>query len=303
MTQAQMETGRSHSPARDQVGQGARVPGARGMTSAPGLAVVVPLALAIVAGCARGPHPAVPPSFGAGEMAGELRRTSPGAISASVRIRLEPEEGTGITIDGTLKAIPPDTLSLSARLGVFRPFFVLRADADSAELLLHEARRFWITARSDEDWTALNPSVWARAIAWALSPADLLDRLDNSRLVGGDGRVEQYRGELRGTPFEVELGIERGRPRLVSLRVLDGEAVVLQLLQRDFRRVGRAWIPGFLEMRMPRHRLTTRIEVLGVSASRFDPSPALERLRPKGWEPVRPGEAILALPAAGHDPG
>lgn len=276
---------------------------AGGLRVATGVAVASGLAVLLVAGCARGPHPALLPSPGAGDPVGELRRTCPAAISARVRIRLEPEKGTGITIDGTLKAILPDTLSLSARLGIFRPFFALRADADSTELLLHEARHFWVTARTDEDWRGLNPSAWARVLAWALCPADLLDRLDGIRPAGGDERIRTVRGRLRGSPFEAELGVERRVPRLASLRVLEGETVVMEMRQRDFRHVGDAWVPRIVETRMPRHGLTARIEIIDVSASRPDPPPAVERTRPPGWDPVHPGEPFFVLPGAGQDPG
>jgi hypothetical protein len=225
------------------------------------------------------------------------------ALSASLRIRLEPQDGPGVTIDGTLRAILPDTLALSARLGIFRPSFALRADADSAELLLHDERRFWVTARGDEDWEALNPSAWARALAWALCPADLLDRLDGLEPVGGDDRIRRVRGRLRGSPYLAELGIERRTPRMVSLRILTGEIVVMELRQRDFRHVGDAWIPGLVEMRMPRQHLSARIEIIGGSTDRPGRLPSVERLRPPGWAPVGPGEVLSPVPSSAHDPG
>jgi hypothetical protein len=224
-------------------------------------------------------------------------------LSASIRIRLEPQDGPGVTIDGTLRAIPPDTLALSARLGILRPLFALRADADSAELLLHDERRFWVTARGDEDWEALNPSAWARALAWALCPADLLDRLDGVEPAGGDDRVRRVRGRLRGSPYLAELGFERRTLRLVSLRILTGQTAVLELRQRDFRHVGDAWIPGLVEMGMPRHGLSARIEIIGGSTDRPDRPPAVERLRPPGWAPVGPGEVFFPVPSSAHDPG
>lgn len=263
----------------------------------------VGLALLAVLGCTgRRPPPAVPPP-GWAEPERNLRPACPVAVSASLRIRLEPQDGPGMTIDGTLRAILPDTLALTARLGVFRPAFALRADADSAELLLHDQRRYWVTARPDEDWEALNPSAWARAFAWALCPADLLDRLDGIEPAGGDDRVRRVRGRLRGSPYVAELGVERRPPRLVSLRLLAGETVVLELRQRDFRHMGDAWVPGLVEMRMPRQGLSARVEFIGGSAGRPDHPPAVERLRPPGWEPVGPGEVFLPLPAPVHDPG
>jgi hypothetical protein len=225
------------------------------------------------------------------------------ALSASIRIRLEPRDGPGVTIDGTLRAIPPDTLALSARLGIFRPSFALRADADSAELLLHDERRFWVTARGDEDWEALNPSAWARALAWALCPADLLDRLDGVQPAGGDDRIRRVRGRLRGSPYLAELGLERRTLRLVSLRILTGETLVLELRQRNFRHVGDAWIPGLVEMGMPRYGLSARVEIIGGSTDRPDRPPAVDRLRPPGWAPVSPGEVLFPKPSPAHDPG
>ena len=267
------------------------------------VALAAGLALLTVLACTgRRPPETLPPPAGL-RPGGELRQTCPEALSASIRIRLEPEDGAGVTIDGTLRAILPDTLALSARLGIFRPSFALRADADSAELLLHDERRFWVTARGDEDWEALNPSAWARALAWALCPADLLDRLDGVEPAGGDDRIRRLRGSLRGSPYLAELGLERRTPRLVSLRILTGEIVVLELRQRDFRHVGDAWIPGLVEMRMPRQRLSARVEIIGGSTGRPDRPPSVERLRPSGWVPVGPGEVFLPMPSSAHDPG
>jgi hypothetical protein len=232
-----------------------------------------------------------------------LRPACPAAFSASIRIRIEPKDGPGATIDGTLRAILPDTLALTARLGVFRPAFALRADADSAELLLHDERRYWVTARRDEDWETFNPSAWARALAWALCPADLLDRLDGIEPLGGDDRVRRVRGHFRGSPYVAELGVERRPPRLASLRILAGETVVLELLQRDFRHMGDAWVPGLVEMRMPRQGLSARVEIIGGSTGRPDRPPAVERLRPPGWEPAGPGATFLPQPSPAHDPG
>jgi hypothetical protein len=261
------------------------------------------LALFLAAGCAGRPRPILLPPPGSAETVAEMRRGCPSAVSASVRIRLEPEGRSGVTINGTLRAILPDTLALSARLGVFRPFFALRADADSAELLLHDARQFWVTARADEDWRALNPSAWARALAWALCPADLLDRLDGLEPSGGDGRIRRVRGRLRGSPFLAELGIERRTARLVSLRLAEGTAVVLELKQQGFHRYGDVWIPGVVELRMPRHGLSAAVEILKASTSRPDRPPAVERLRPPAWGPVAPGEPLFTLPGRGQDPG
>ena len=265
--------------------------------------LVAGLALLTGLACAGRRPPETLPPPGGGEPRVELRQACPVAVSASIRIRLELPGGPGVTIDGTLRAIPPDTLALSARLGIFRPAFALRADADSAELLLHDDRRFWVTARSDEDWEAFNPSAWARALAWALCPGDLLDRLDGVESAGGDDRTYRVRGRLRSSPFLVELGLDRRSPRLVSLRILAGETVVLVLRQRDFRHVGDAWIPGLVEMRMPRQGLSARVEIIGGSTDRFDRPPAVERLRPPGWAPVGPGEVLYPLRSSTHDPG
>jgi hypothetical protein len=267
------------------------------------VALAAGLALLTGLACAgRKPPEVLPPPARPGP-GGELRQTCPEALSASIRIRLEPEDGAGVTIDGTLRAILPDTLALSARLGIFRPSFALRADADSAELLLHDERRFWVTARGDEDWEALNPSAWARALTWALCPADLLDRLDGVEPAGGDDRIRRLRGSLRGSPYLAELGLERRTPRLVSLRILSGEIVVLELRQRDFRHIGDAWVPGLVEMRMPRQRLSARVEIIGGSTGRPDHPPPVERLRPFGWAPVGPGEVFFPVPTSAHDPG
>ena len=267
------------------------------------VALAAALALLTVLACTGRRLPkTLPPPAGLGPWGG-LRQTCPEALSASIRIRLEPQDGAGVTIDGTLRAIIPDTLALSARLGIFRPSFALRADADSAELLLHDERRFWVTARGDEDWEALNPSAWARALAWALCPADLLDRLDGVEPAGGDDRIRRLRGSLRGSPYVAELGLERRTPRLVSLRILTGEIVILELRQRDFRHIGDAWIPGLVEMRMPRQRLSARVEIIGGSTGRPDRPPSVERLRPPGWAPVGPGEVFFPVPSSAHDPG
>jgi hypothetical protein len=265
--------------------------------------VAAGVALLSLLGCAgRRPAVSLPPTAGVGPEA-ELRRVCPAAFAASVRIRLEPEDGPGATIDGMLRAILPDTLALSARLGIFRPAFALRADADSAELLLHDARRFWVTARPDEDWEALNPSAWARALAWALCPADLFARLDGVEPAGGDDRVRRVRGRLRGSPYLAELDLDRHAPRLVRLRILTGQSLVMELRQLQFRHLGDAWIPGVIEMRMPQHRLSARIEIIGGSTSLPDRPPEVDRLRPPGWAPAGPGETVFPLPEPGHEPG
>jgi hypothetical protein len=265
--------------------------------------VAAGLALLSVLACTGRPPPNLLPSPGESGPEAELRRTCPVAFSARVRIRLEREDGPGVTIDGTLRAIPPDTLALSARLGIFRPSFALRADADSAELLLHDARRFWVSARGDEDWVAFNPSAWARALAWALCPADLCEHLDGIEPAGGDDRVRRVRGRLRGSPLLAELDLDRRRPRLVHLRILTADAVVLELRQQEFHHFGDAWIPGVIELRMPRQGLSARVEIIGGSTSAFDRPPEVERLRPPGWAPVSPGEPLFPLPGPGHDPG
>jgi hypothetical protein len=260
------------------------------------------LSLLIVCGCAgRGPTSG-PPATGT-PSAAEIRQLCPSVISAAVRIRVEPQTGPGATIDGTLHAILPDTLVLSGRLGVFHPLFALRADADSAELLLHDAKRYWVSARADEEWSQLNPSAWARVLGWALCPGDLLARLDDVRPSGGDARIRYLTGRLRASPYLAELGFERRSSQLVLLRIRDGDSLVLESRQRDFRRRGRATLPGVMEMQIPPQSLSIRVELLRVDTSRSSHSPETGRLRPAGWTPALPGELLFSIPMAGEDPG
>ncbi len=269
----------------------------RGMRAAAGLALLLGLA------CAHRPRPEPLPPSVAGRPEVDLRRNCPAQFAARTRIHFAPEDGPGVTLDGNLQLILPDTVALSARLGVFRPVFALRADADSAELLLHDTRRYWVSARGDEDWGAINPSAWARALAWALCPADLYDRLDAIAPAGGDEQVRIVQGRLRASPYRVQLALERQRSRLVRLRFLVGDTLVLELRPQGFRRHGSAWIPEVVDLRAPRPGLSARIEIIGGTTSRPDRPPAVERLRPPGWAPVGLGDSLLPLFEPGDDPG
>lgn len=256
--------------------------------------------LLVLAGCASAP----PPLPGARPEAlpeawlGPLREAPcPPALSAHVRLRIDPPDRGAVRLDGDLRASLPDTIRLSGRVGVFRPIFQFLSVAGFAELLLHESRSYWIVPSDEPDWEVTNPAALRQAILWSLCPTTLLRSFraaDRGRMVG---RTWQVAGELVGTPHPVRLYVE---PRSRSVREIHlGADEDLRLVARldDYVFLGSAWLPQTIELEIPGPDGATAI-VIGLSGLELLDPGATEReglVQPPGWRHV---EGLpLTLPA------
>ncbi len=261
-----------------------------------GLLAILTVALACLSGCATGPPPlprveasALPEAW----LALLRSAPAPGPFDADVRLILRSRDGRG-TLDGTLKVALPDTLRLNTRVGAFSPAFVLIAGPDSCELLLNRQGAYWISPRGRIDWVRMNPSAWARALAWALQPSALLRSFvpdGPGSVAAGDWRIA---GTLEGTPLraEVTVDIRHGVVRRLQIDE-DGSPVLIASMERYVRLDG-DWLPSVVDFEAAAESLQVRAELtrcdrIGRSSIRTEP------LRPAGWKEV--GEASLPVPS------
>jgi hypothetical protein len=257
------------------------------------------LAWLVLSGCATHPPPlpAALPAQLPGAWLGPLASApGPGPFRSELRIRISTRNRPQATLNGTLRAILPDTLEIGAQFGPFKPIFALHADADSCELLLHGEARYWIVAREHPDWELMTPAAWAQALEWALCPADLLRRLepDGPGRMGEDGLWE-ISGPVRGTPFRVEARVDPRRRSVRGLRVSQSGVLRLEARLGAERRVGEAWIPTELTLRSPKENLVLETELLGPKGSPRSGLRIGPVVRPTGWQAVE-GAAILPVP-------
>ncbi len=270
----------------------------------PGLAAVIPglaaglaaVTLALAAGCAAHQRPL--PPVAPGEMPGAWltplgEASCPPRFEAKVRLDLKTGDGKGGAMDGTLRASLPDTLRLNARIGAFRPAFALFADADSCELLLHGDAAYWITPRGRVDWAGMNPSAWARGLDWAICPSTLIRQLEPD----GPGTTVQgiwrIAGTIRGTPWQVELGIDPRRRRVRQLVIASEGTVLLTARMRRYQRFHGVDVPVDFDLEAPQEGLVVRAELYDWRAIGASDLHSTGMLRPAGWRPV----PDLQLPA------
>jgi hypothetical protein len=207
----------------------------------------------------------------------------PGPFSARLRIRVEIPEQPDATLEGKLEAIPPDTLRLTARLGAFRPAFVLLANADSCELLVHETARYSVAPRTAPDWEAMNPAAWAEALLWALCPRELFRRLRPD----GPGRVDSgvwtVTGKIAGSPWKVQAALHVRTRSLVAIDLSQGGPALARVACGRHSSAGGTWLPGRLEVSRASDRLVLRVERLSAGSLGPGEAPAVAILRPRGW--------------------
>jgi hypothetical protein len=214
----------------------------------------------------------------------------PGGLEARLRMRVEVPGEPGVRIDGTLKARLPDSLRVTAKLGVFRPLFVLHARADSCGLLFHEEKAYWVTSRDEPDWRRMNPSAWARALGWALCPQSLargLETDDPGRMEGRDWVVE---GTMPGESGRMRMRVDPESRSVVGVELLDPELVARAEL-RGHRFLGEHWIATRVDLEVPRAEGRLRLQVELQGPGELGPGAVgdIPMLRPPGWAHVDPG--------------
>jgi hypothetical protein len=254
------------------------------------------LAAVWTSGCAHRPPPL--PGVTPGELPGawldELAAAPciPG-LQARLKMRVDAEGEPAVRVDGTLAAVLPDTLKVTARLGAFRPLFVLHARADSAGLLFHEERAYWISSRGNIDWDRMNPSAWARALQWSLCPQALAREL----VATGPGRMEdriwQVEGTIPGHDGTVRLHVDPRSRAVVGIDLLEDKDLVARARLRNYRYLGEFWIPTLvdLEVPQPQGRLELRVEILAPGLRDGRDFGEVPMLRPPGWTQVHPDRA------------
>ncbi len=255
-----------------------------------------------LSGCARLPAPlpsATPEQLPDAWLAPLRERPCPETLKANLRCRVVGKDASPVTVDGTLLLLGPDTLQVNGSYGPFRPLFALAADRDSAELLVHEQRRFWTVPRSSIDWALFNPAALARALAWSICPADLLARFqprDKGRMEQGLWRVS---GRATDLPYEVRLGINPEHAMLEEIRFLDGDEEILGARLLDPTRAGTHWMPSRVELRTGRDGPALQIEILRPRSADRGRDHLSARIRPPGWIAVGMEGMPLDLPPPG----
>ncbi|MEZ4651265.1 MAG: hypothetical protein R3E97_21235 [Candidatus Eisenbacteria bacterium] len=219
------------------------------------------------------------------------------SIDARVRLRIDPPDGGAVNLDGDLRASLPDTLRLSGKVGVFRPVFQFVTVAGFSELLLHDARSYWIVPSDEPDWELMNPAAWRKAILWSLCPQSLLHTFRADDRGTMTGRVWTVSGTLVGTPYAVSLDIE---PRSRSVRAIRLRSGAEELLTADlgqYRFVEGAWVPqrAALRIRQPDGMTEVVIELVGASGLGVGALEGKGLVQPPGWDPVF--QLGLSLPA------
>ncbi|MBK8231097.1 MAG: hypothetical protein IPK72_11025 [Candidatus Eisenbacteria bacterium] len=226
-------------------------------------------------------------------------RSCPASLEANLRVRLTGADAAPVTLDGRLQWSAGDSLRVTGSYGPFRPVFVLTADPDSTQLLIHEEKSYWVLPRAPVDWTAPNPAAWARCIVWAACPAALFSRftpVDRGRMESGLWTVE---GALDGVPGMARFGIDPRTGSLVTIRLRTEGQTLLETEFLEPHAVGTAWVPSLLRVRVGDGASVLQIELLELAAldrTRFHP---IQHPRPAGWRRVASG----GLPASLSDPG
>lgn len=255
-------------------------------------------------GCATAPPPLSPPVGRDWPEAWRIELAAapqPPVFAARVRMRLDAPGEPGVQVEGNLQAGLPDTLRLQARMGVFRPLFALTARADSAALLIHEEKTAWLTSRVNEDWEIVNPSAFARALSWALSPQSLWSELEivESRMLES-GRWEVV-GRIENPERLVRLVVDPQQRRVESLDLVatahqHPSEPIAHLELRRYRDFEGAWIPLRFKADLPHPegRLTVSGDLQGIQGIGRTEIGSLKLLRPEGWSLA--GDEPLSIP-------
>lgn len=265
------------------------------------LSMIVVWLSALLPGCSTRP-PALPPvtpdQLPSVWLDSLSARACPDPLRARLVLRVEPRDGSAVTLDGTLNAAPPDTMQVGVRLGAFRPLFALRADADSCQILVHGESAYWTTPRGSPDWGVMNPSAWVTALGWALCPRDLYTSLEPE----GPGRIEKgrwhLRGRLAGTPFTASLEVDVSNGSLVSLQVFDKDRTLLDAGIARFLTSASGWVPTRIDLDAPVEGIRIRIYVENLAQWDAGSPEQGVILRPPGWRRVR-DRLPLPTPDAG----
>jgi hypothetical protein len=232
--------------------------------------ILTAAALLLVLGCATTPPPlpsARPDALPAAWLDPLREAPCPASVDARVRLRVDPPDRGAVQLDGDLRAVLPDTLRLSGKVGVFRPVFQFVTVAGFSELLLHDARRFWIVPSDSPDWELMNPAALRRAILWSLCPQSIVHSFRPDGAGTMSGRVWTVAGELTGTPYRLELAIEPHSRSVREITLQTGEEVLLRARLSDYAFLGDAWVPRLAELliRQPEGPTEITIELVGAS--------------------------------------
>lgn len=253
------------------------------------------LGLLFLVGCATTPPPlpGTRPEALPGAWLEPLRDAAcPVSIDARVRLRIDPPDGAAVQLDGDLRAVLPDTLRLSGKVGVFRPVFQFVTVAGFSELLVHDARSFWIVPSDSPDWELMDPAALRRAILWSLCPQSILSSFRADGRGTMSGRLWTVTGDLVETPYAVELAIEpKTRSiREITLRTTSDPASpeLLHARLSEYAFLGDAWVPRRAELRIGQPEGPTEVGIELLGASELAPGGLAGKglVQPPGWTPA-----------------
>ena len=255
--------------------------------------------LVFSAGCATHPPPlpaALPSALPEAWLEPMRQSPCPGPMRANLRMEVRAPGQHSTTIEGSLRAILPDTLWLTAQYGPFRPLFALLATADSAEFLIHREARYWILPRTAVGWDSMTPPAWARALDWGLCPSDLLRRFVPDGPGTMQGNLWEVRGTIPGDSLRLQIRIAPGSASVREIRFLRGGVERLVARMEGETRIGNAWVPAVLDLRLPETDFSLRVEILAVRLLAREQGSVSPFLRPRGWRRVE-GGGIVPLPS------
>lgn len=250
----------------------------------------------LFAGCAASSPPlpaARPEELPAAWLDAIARRPCPTPFEAQLRLRVDTPGRTPVTLDGRLE-VARGALQLEARYGAFRPIFVLSADADTAQLLVHGERALWAEPRAaTDDLRRGGPAAWARCLDWSLCTRNLLEgfRPDGPGTISGSDWVVS--GSIAGTSLRMALRVDPNRGEIRSFELRDRDLPLLEGRLTRSHTFGAAFVPTRIQLRLiePDTRMDVELTRLRPLET-VRPRPSL----PRGWHRA---EALDLHPAEG----